>query len=80
MADFVDLRLQKSGLKIIVDSMFGAGSGYFNQLLEGGSTKIIEINGERNPPSRDQPGTYCVNLKKALGYGEGKAAGFRYRR
>jgi len=50
IAQLVDLQsLRQSGLKITVDSMFGAGSGYFKKILQGGQTEVIEINGERNP-------------------------------
>jgi alpha-D-glucose phosphate-specific phosphoglucomutase len=42
-----DLRNQK--LNIIVDSMYGAGAGYFKAILKGGNIKITEINAERNP-------------------------------
>jgi alpha-D-glucose phosphate-specific phosphoglucomutase len=46
----VDLqRLRQAKLKVIVDPMYGAGIGYFKTLLEGGTLKVIEINGERNP-------------------------------
>lgn len=65
MAKFVDLDLmKKSGLKIVADSMFGAGSGYFKDLLDGGAAKIIEINNERNPyfPGIN-PEPITVNLK-----------------
>lgn len=41
--------VRKSGLRVIVDSMYGAGGGYFRRLLEGGSISITEIHGERNP-------------------------------
>ncbi len=41
--------IRQAGLNIVVDSMFGAGSGYFKRLLASGKTKVIEINGERNP-------------------------------
>lgn len=41
--------IRNSGLRIIIDSMHGAGSGYLKNLLSGGSAKIIEINSERNP-------------------------------
>ncbi|MFC1923889.1 phosphoglucomutase/phosphomannomutase family protein [Chloroflexota bacterium] len=41
--------IRKAGLKITVDSMYGAGAGYFKKLLGGGKTEVIEINGERNP-------------------------------
>ncbi len=50
IAHLVDLEsLRQSGLKITVDSMFGAGSGCFKKVLQGGQTEVIEINGERNP-------------------------------
>jgi len=42
-------RLRHAGLKVIVDSMYGAGAGYFATILKGGSTKVVEIHGERNP-------------------------------
>ncbi|UCG82880.1 MAG: phosphoglucomutase/phosphomannomutase family protein [Dehalococcoidia bacterium] len=50
IAEMVDLeRIRQAGLKIVVDSMYGSGSGYFKGLLSGGSTEVIEINAERNP-------------------------------
>ncbi|MBM4446449.1 MAG: phosphoglucomutase/phosphomannomutase family protein [Chloroflexi bacterium] len=46
----VDLEaIRRSQLKVIVDSMYGAGIGYFKELLKGGEIEIIEINGDRNP-------------------------------
>ena len=41
--------LKQANLKVVVDSMYGAGSGYFNQILSGGEISIEEINAERNP-------------------------------
>jgi phosphomannomutase len=56
-------RLSQSGLKIIVDSMYGAGMGYFAGLLGGGTTQIIEIHGERNPAFPGlQPEPIALNL------------------
>ncbi len=50
IARFVDLGdLRRAGLKVAVDSMYGAGSGHFRRLLQGGETQVAEINGERNP-------------------------------
>jgi alpha-D-glucose phosphate-specific phosphoglucomutase len=66
MADFVDLgRMRKTKLKVVVDSMYGAGSGYFTSLLSGGTIEVIEINNERNPlfPGIN-PEPITVNLKK----------------
>ena len=46
----VDLEtIRRSRLKVIVDSMYGAGIGYFKALLKDGEIEVIEINGERNP-------------------------------
>ena len=50
IGELVDLpRLRRSGLKVVVDSMYGAGIGYFKTILGGSATKVIEIHGERNP-------------------------------
>lgn len=54
-------------LKIVVDSMYGAGIGYFKMLLEGSpDIEIIEINDHRNPsfPGMRQPEPIAVNLEK----------------
>jgi len=66
MTKFVDItKLKKAKLKIIVDSMYGAGTGYFKSLLAGGDIEIIEINSERNPAFPDiNPEPIAVNLKK----------------
>lgn len=50
VSGLVDLeQIRRAGLTIVVDAMYGAGAGYYPQLLEGGSTRIIPINHERNP-------------------------------
>ena len=61
----VDLNgLRHAGLKVVVDSMYGAGAGYLKMILSGGTTEIIEINGERNPlfPGIIRPEPIAVNL------------------
>lgn len=63
----VDLeQIKRAGLTIIVDSMYGAGAGYYPQMLDGGSTKIIPINAERNPifPGIRAPEPIDPNLTK----------------
>jgi len=46
----IDIKsLRQNKLKIIFDSMYGAGIGYFKALLKDGKMEITEINGERNP-------------------------------
>ncbi|MFC1958229.1 phosphoglucomutase/phosphomannomutase family protein [Chloroflexota bacterium] len=50
VAQLVDLeKLRQTGLKVIVDSMYGAGAGYLKTLLSGGAIEVVEINSERNP-------------------------------
>ena len=61
----IDLDLiRKSGLTVMVDSMFGAGAGVFPRLLAGGVTTVEEINGYVNPafPGMEQPEPIERNL------------------
>ena len=65
VATLVDLEgIRRAGLKVIADSMFGAGAGYIARLLSGGTTSVIELNGERNPsfPGISQPEPLAHNL------------------
>lgn len=41
--------LRDAGLTIAVDAMYGAGSGYFHALLEGGKTRLLGLRQEYNP-------------------------------
>lgn len=38
-----------SGIRVVVDSMFGAGAGYMEQLLSGGTIQLRTIRQEHNP-------------------------------
>jgi len=63
----IDLNeLRQARLKIVVDSMYGAGAGYFKMLLDGGAIRVTEINNERNPlfPGMKQPEPIETNLAK----------------
>ncbi len=63
LVDLPSIRQKK--LKIIDDSMYGAGIGYFRALLEKGDLEIIEINAERNPIFPGiQPEPIAKNLEK----------------
>jgi phosphomannomutase len=42
-------RLRDAGITVAVDAMYGAGSGYFQDLLEGGKTRLISLRQEYNP-------------------------------
>ncbi len=46
----IDLKpLRNAGLRLVIDPMYGAGTGYLKKALEGGTTELIEINNEQNP-------------------------------
>jgi alpha-D-glucose phosphate-specific phosphoglucomutase len=64
LSQFVDMEeLRRQKLNIIVDSMYGAGIGYFKTALENGNLKINEINAERNPSfPQIQPEPIAKNL------------------
>jgi phosphomannomutase len=69
VASFVDLAaIRNAGLDIIVDSMHGAGAGYLASLLDGGSTRVIEIRSEPNPafPGMAQPEPLAHNLQPLI--------------
>jgi alpha-D-glucose phosphate-specific phosphoglucomutase len=61
----VDLdRLRAAGLNVCVDAMYGTGAGYFEELIGGGSTKVTELHGFRNPvfPGMHAPEPIARNL------------------
>ncbi len=67
LANLVDLEaIKRSGKTIVVDAMFGAGAGYLPQLLDGGTTKVVPVNAERNPafPGIRAPEPIDSNLGK----------------
>jgi len=66
LAKLIDLNeLRQAKLKIVVDSMYGAGAGYFQTLLGGGAMELMEINGERNPLFPGiQPEPIAANLAR----------------
>jgi phosphomannomutase len=66
MGTLVNLdEIRQAPLKIVVDSMYGAGAGYIAQLLKGGKAQVIEIHSERNPafPGMAQPEPIAQNLR-----------------
>jgi phosphomannomutase len=42
-------RLRGAGLRVMHESMYGAGAGLVARVLGGGSTSVTELHGERNP-------------------------------
>ncbi len=50
VGELVDLEaLRAAGLRVVIDSMYGAAIGWLPQLLAGGATQVQELHGERNP-------------------------------
>ncbi|MBI5033086.1 MAG: phosphoglucomutase/phosphomannomutase family protein [Chloroflexi bacterium] len=49
--------LRQAGLTVAIDSMWGAGMGWFKDLLAGGTTRVVEIHDHRNPafPEMNNP-------------------------
>jgi phosphomannomutase len=67
IARLLDLSsIRKAGLNIAVDSMHGAGGGYYKMLLGEGISHITEIRAEPNPafPGMKQPEPIEVNLSE----------------
>jgi len=66
LAKLIDLnKLRQAKMKIVVDSMYGAGAGYFKTLLGGEAIEVVEINSERNPSFPGiQPEPVAANLGK----------------
>jgi phosphomannomutase len=62
----VDLdSVRQAGLKLVFDPMYGAGAGYLDRFLSGGTTQIIGINSERNPLFPGiRPEPIAVNLAR----------------
>ncbi len=65
VSELVDLAgLRASGLRVVVDSMHGAGAGYVRGLLSGGRTRVWEVRAARNPlfPGMHNPEPILRNL------------------
>lgn len=60
--------LKRAGLTVAVDSMWGAGFGWFKDILAGGTTRVVEIHGERNPafPEMHNPEPIRPNIDHLL--------------
>ncbi len=65
----VDLEpIKAAGFKVLVEPMWGNGSGWFPRLLEGGKTQVLEIHAERHPlfPEMRRPEPIPPNVDVAL--------------
>jgi phosphomannomutase len=69
LTHLIDLQpIKDAGLRIMVDSMWGNGAGWFPRLLGGGKTEVIEIHNERNPifPEMTRPEPIPPNIDVGL--------------
>ncbi len=67
--DLIDLQpLRDAGFKVVVDTMWGNGAGWFPRLLAGGKTQVIEIHNSRNPifPEMSRPEPIPPNINVGL--------------
>ncbi len=65
----VDLEaIRQAGIKVVVDAMWGNGSGWFSRLIKGGRTQVIEIHSQRNPifPEMKRPEPIRPNIDVGL--------------
>lgn len=65
----IDLQpIRDTGLKVLVDPMWGNGSGWFPKLIGGGKTEVIEIHSDRNPmfPEMFRPEPIPPNVNVGL--------------
>jgi alpha-D-glucose phosphate-specific phosphoglucomutase len=69
LRDLIDLEpIRNAGLRVMVDSMWGNGGGWFASLLSGGSTEVFEIHKDRNPsfPEMKRPEPIQPNIDAGL--------------
>lgn len=68
LKSFVNLEAIKGApLKVVVDSMYGAGKDYTAQALKGGKCQVITIRGEENPSFGGiNPEPIALNLKALI--------------
>jgi phosphomannomutase len=69
LATLIDVKpIKNAGLTIAYDAMWGNGAGWLSRILAGGTTRIIEIHGERNPlfPEMSRPEPIPPNVNVLL--------------
>src|SRR5688572_15969925 len=61
-------KIKDAGLTVLVDVMWGNGAGWFQRLLGGGKTRVIEIHNVRNPafPEMKRPEPIRPNIDVGL--------------
>jgi phosphomannomutase len=69
LKQLIDIKpIQNANLKVVIDSMWGNGAGWFSRILGGGNIKLIEIHKDRNPifPEMLRPEPIPPNINVGL--------------
>jgi phosphomannomutase len=69
LSSLIDVEpIKNAGLKVVVDPMWGNGIGWYQRLIGGGKTEIIEIHNVRNPiyPEMQRPEPIPPNINVGL--------------
>jgi alpha-D-glucose phosphate-specific phosphoglucomutase len=69
LANLIDVQpIKDAGLTVLVDSMWGNGAGWLNEILSGGKTRIIEVHADRHPlfPEMQRPEPIPPNVDAGL--------------
>jgi alpha-D-glucose phosphate-specific phosphoglucomutase len=67
--NLIDIRpIQNSDLKVVIDTMWGNGAGWFPRILNGGKIQLVEIHNSRNPsfPEMKRPEPIPPNIDVGL--------------
>ncbi len=61
-------RIRDAGFTILVDNMWGNGSGHISRFIGGGKTRVVEYHAERNPvfPEMKRPEPIPPNVNAGL--------------
>lgn len=61
-------RIKRAGFTVLVDNMWGNGSGFISRFIAGGKTKVVEYHAERNPifPEMKRPEPIPPNVDAGL--------------
>ncbi|MFQ5859126.1 MAG: phosphoglucomutase/phosphomannomutase family protein, partial [Anaerolineae bacterium] len=69
LKQYLDLEpIKQAGLSVVYDAMWGSGASWLDRLLDGGSTTIHTIHGDRNPifPEMGRPEPIPPNIDVLL--------------
>lgn len=77
LATLIDVQpIRNSSLHVLVDAMWGNGSGWLPRILAGGQIRVTEVHGERNPifPDMQRPEPIPPNVDAGLAAAQAQGA------